>query len=415
MNPQLRLQIEILPHVHKGQPVLLLRDTLELSDQVVVLPHAMGQLLGLCDGTRSMPELRAALAQQTGMAVTEDFIQQFVEHLDGALLLEGERFEQAQQEALNAYREADFRPPALAGTGYPDDANELQTLLKSYSPSEDGAGTGEVSRADRNIVGVISPHIDYQRGGPVYAQVWREAAEAARQAELVIILGTDHKSLLDSTMTLTRQNYATPFGILPTAVEVVDALAQALGEENAFAEEMNHRGEHSIELAAVWLHHTRRGVPCQVVPILCGSFSTHMQCGLDPGQDPTVEAAVDVLRQAARTKRTLIVAAADLAHVGPAFNGPFPIDYMRFLTLEAADLQLIETINHNDAPAFYGMIAAEGNRRNVCGVAPIYLTMRILNELAEGRLIAYDRCPADAQKTSFVSICGMVFHETGQD
>ena len=57
MNPQLRLQIDVRPYVQQGQPVLLLRDPLDLSDQVVVLPQALGPLLGLCDGTRSLAEL----------------------------------------------------------------------------------------------------------------------------------------------------------------------------------------------------------------------------------------------------------------------------------------------------------------------------------------------------------------------
>jgi MEMO1 family protein len=411
MNPLIRLQVDVRPHVHEGQSVLLLRDATGLSDQVVVLPQALGPLLGLCDGTRSVGEIGTALFLQTGLTVREDLIQQVIDHLDEALLLEGDRYEQAYGEAIRAFREADFRPPVLTGTSYPEAPDELRALLDSYAQGMEADESAVPGDASGNILGIISPHIDYQRGGPVYARVWQAAAEAARQAELVIIFGTDHKSRLDSTMNLTRQSYATPFGVLPTAVDVVDALAEVLGEEDAFAEEMNHRGEHSIELAAVWLHHVRGGEPCHIVPILTGSFSAYMQFGLNPGDDPMLEAAIDALQQAARGKRTLVVAAGDLAHVGPAFDGPFPIDYLRFLSLEAADQKLMETINHNDAPGFYDMIAAEGNRRNICGVAPIYLTMRMLDSHARGRLIAYDRCPADAQNTSFVSICGMVFHE----
>ena len=41
-----------------------------------------------------------------------------------------------------------------------------------------------------------------------------------------------------------------------------------LGEERAFAEELHHKGEHSVELAAVWLHHFLGGRPCSIVPML---------------------------------------------------------------------------------------------------------------------------------------------------
>ena len=77
----------------------------------------------------------------------------------------------------------------------------------------------------------------------------------------------------------------------------------------------------------------------------------------------------------------------------------------------AADEILIETLIDADADAFFRRIAAEGDRRNICGLPPIYLTLRLLSGNARGELTGYDRCPADGQHTSFVSVCGMVFHK----
>src|SRR5207248_3055928 len=73
-------------------------------------------------------------------------------------------------------------------------------------------------------------------------------------------------------VTLTRQRYDTPFGPLDTDHAVVDALAGALGEESAFSEELHHRREHSIELAAVWAASLLGQTRPALVPILCGSF-----------------------------------------------------------------------------------------------------------------------------------------------
>jgi hypothetical protein len=210
---------------------------------------------------------------------------------------------------------------------------------------------------------------------------------------------------------------------LPTATDVVEAIAATIGEEAAFAEEIHHRREHSIELAAVWLHHVRGGQPCQIVPILCGSFRHFVENaagaqGLappqaDPATDPTLNATLDALRAAIAGRRVVIVAAADLAHIGPAFNDSFPIDRIRYAQLQAADEILIQTITDGDADAFFHTIAAEGDRRNVCGLPPIYLTLRLLKGNVRGELTGYDRCPADEQNTSFVSVCGMVFQESG--
>ena len=113
-----------------------------------------------------------------------------------------------------------------------------------------------------------------------------------------------------------------------------------------------------------------------MVPILCGALASYVNYGLNPAEDTRLDVAVEALRRTVRSRRTLVVAAADLAHVGPAFHDPFPVDYLRLMALEAADQQLLETIVHNDAAAFFQRIAAEGNRRNVCGVAPIYPTLQ---------------------------------------
>jgi len=63
------------------------------------------------------------------------------------------------------------------------------------------------------VAGVISPHIDYQRGGPVYAAVWQRAAGAIRGAELVIVFGTDHSGgpgKLTRALRITRKQNALP-------------------------------------------------------------------------------------------------------------------------------------------------------------------------------------------------------------
>jgi AmmeMemoRadiSam system protein B len=102
--------------------------------------------------------------------------------------------------------------PALAGAGYPADAQGLWNLLQEYLESSDTAEDGDIDWS--RPVGLLSPHIDYGRGGAVYAHAWKRAAQAVREAELVILLGTDHYGL--DLFTLTRQSYATPYGVLPT-------------------------------------------------------------------------------------------------------------------------------------------------------------------------------------------------------
>lgn len=387
--------------MYQGEPVFLIQDGLKLSEAAIVLPQALGPMLLLCDGEHTLPEIGAALEVRHNLRLNQDLLENIIAQLDQALLLEGQTYEQARDAALLTYRSAPYRPPALANGAYPADPDELRQLLQGYLDQVNGV---PISPAGSR--GVISPHIDYQRGGPVYAGVWASAAEAAHQAELVVIFGTDHNGGY-GRMTLTRQNYASPLGVMPTDREVVDRLADALGPTAAFADELHHRGEHSIELALVWLQYVRGEQPCPVVPVLCGTFHHFMVGGQASIQaDPALEAFNRVLREEVAKRRTLVVAAGDLAHLGPAFDGP-PLDAVAQAQMKADDDVLIETICRGGADQFWGLMQNGQYKRNVCGLSPFYLTLSVLGE-TQGHAIAYDRCPADAQGTSFVSVCGVV-------
>lgn len=395
--PRLRA-VDARPFAQGGQSAVLLRDPLQLTNKAVVIPQQLAPVLALCDGTRDVGALCSSLAIRFGLFVGPDEMGQLLVALDEALLLDNDRFAQARAQVLEEYRQAPHRPLG-AGAAYPADADELRQLLQGFLDAED------VEPGGTDVRGLVSPHIDYARGGAAYARVWKRASEAVQAAELVVLLGTDHYGD-DGRLTLTRQHYATPLGVLPTAQEVVESLGQTLGAEAAFADELHHRSEHSIDLAAVWLHHVRQGQPCPVVPILCGSFGHFVRGEADPAGDPAIEGVVEVLQEAMAGRRALVVAAADLSHVGPAFGGP-PQGLVERARLQAADEELVEQVCAGDAAGFHEAIKGAGDRYNVCGLPPIYLALRLLTPV-QGESVAYDRCPADAQGTSWVSTCGVV-------
>ncbi|MGD1994376.1 MAG: AmmeMemoRadiSam system protein B, partial [Anaerolineae bacterium] len=339
--PKLR-DVDARPIICDGQVSILLRDPLRLTDQSVVIPRALAPLLMLCDGTREVEALRTILALEFGVRIQEDVLTRVVSALDDAFLLDNERFAQACQRTMEAYRAAPFRSPTLAGQSYPEDAADLSELLDTYLLAVD-----DQPRSRGQVVGLISPHIDFNRGGPTYAPVWGGAAAAVQEADLVVILGTDHYGA-DGTLTLTRQHYATPYGVLPTSQDAVEEVARAVGGEIAFGDELNHRTEHSIELAAVWLHHVRGGAPCELLPILCGSFGHFVETGIDPADDRVLDELAEALRQLAGGQRVVLVAAGDLAHVGPAFGGR-PQGQIERERLRAADDVLIEHVCAGDA------------------------------------------------------------------
>jgi len=404
IRPKLR-RIEAKLGQQGGQPVGVLRDPLGLSDRTVVIPGNLIHMLELCDGSRDPATLRTALELRTGVRVGPDYLEKVLADLDEALLLDNERFRQAYQETLERFRNAPSRLPTMAGKVYPATPQWLERSLKEYfaalpSEAESPPEVGEVR-------GLVSPHIDYQRGGAIYAVVWQRAAEAAQTAEVAIILGTNHFDG-EKLVTFTRQSYSTPWGVLPTASDIVDAVVAALGEEEVFAEELHHRSEHSVEAAAVWLHYLAKDRGCELVPVLCGSFQRFIAEEKRPGEDEQIARFVEAMREATASRRTLIVAAGDLAHVGPAFGDRYPVDLIERAKLSAADNDLLAAIASGDAEAVFGQVKQEHDQRRICGLPPIYLMLRLLGE-TRGEVTGYAQCPADQQGTSFVSVCGAVF------
>ena len=383
----------------------LLRDPWQLSERQLIVPQALAQMLLLCDGTRTPGEIQADLTSQLGMPVSLDIVEDALSQLDENYLLDNSRYRDKRARLLEEYRAAPFRAPALAGHGYPADPRELTAYFQGFEAEIENNGVSPWS-AGR---GIVSPHIDYQRGGLVYAHTWRQASQTILEADLVLIFGTDHNGTPGS-ITLTRQSYATPFGILPNDVQLINELATAIGEGTAFEEELNHRNEHSVELSAVWLHHTFRQhgkKPCAMVPILVGSFHQFLSNGSHPANDDKFNRFLGALTRATADRRVVAVGSVDLAHVGPAFGDSFGMDASRRAHLRDEDQALMTSIELGDAAGFFQQIKSVGDRNRICGFAPLYLMLRYLNTTA-GRKVAYDQCPADENNTSLVSICGLL-------
>src|SRR5262249_34028540 len=138
---------------------------------------------------------------------------------------------------------------------------------------------GKNGQRDGRLRAALIPHIDYNRGGISFAWGFKEVAEQT-DASLFVIIGTSHYSL--SRFTLTRKNFKTPLGIVPTDQEYIDKLIARYGD-GLFDDELAHLPEHSIELEVVFLQYLyegRRNI--RIVPLLVGPFA---DCVLD-GNSP---------------------------------------------------------------------------------------------------------------------------------
>jgi AmmeMemoRadiSam system protein B len=343
-------------------------------------------LLALMDGQHSLRDIQVAYARRFGDLLMTDQLQRLIDQLDQALLLDSDRFRQMWADMQAEFRAQPVRPAAHAGTAYDADAARLAAAMDSML-----AAVAEAPRAcDRPPAALIAPHIDLRRGSDCYALGYRELAEATPPADLYVILGTSHAG---GTTPLigTEKDFETPLGVAAVDRAFVRSLAERL-EYDICADEPYHRGEHSIEFQVVWLQHVLRahGAPT-IVPILCSGFHQTEKGLADPASVPTVRAALDALREvvAGCGQRVCAIAGADLSHVGTRFGDP-PPTLSALDAIRRADLALLEHARSMDGAALYQALAADGDRRHVCGFPPIYAMLHAIDAEA-GHLLRYDR------------------------
>ncbi len=419
-RPQLR-PVEVSRISREGSDFFLLKDPLQLSDQSLLVPAPLGPYLQNVDGTNTVEEIVSVALSVGAEPISTEILDDLLNRLDEMLLLSNGAYIGVMQRRLDEYRVAPSRKPALADRAYPGAADDLRGYLDGFAfPYMNSNGGSSVEPSGDLRVGplkaIITPHIDFERGGDSYGMIWEQVRDQLQDVELFVVFGTDHNGD-GPRLTLTNQNYETPLGVLDTDVELVDELARILSsddslDDHAFADEFNHANEHSIELATVWLHRALGRSNAKVLPILCGSFGRLLVEGAEsPDKHPQISAAIELLKTVAGQRRTVFVAAADLAHVGPAFGDAeqIPVESDQRKRVQTDDEALLEAITRGDREQFFGLIKNDDDRNKICGLAPIYMTLWA-SGVTSGSWSGYQQCQADEDDTSFVSIAGAALY-----
>jgi AmmeMemoRadiSam system protein B len=395
-RPRLR-PVEVFPVDSDDGKMLALRDPAGMTDAVAILPEPVAFIVELFDGRRDRGQIQAEFRRLYGADLPTQLLDRLIGDLDTGLFLESQRFFEHRQRVENAFASASSRAATHAGRSYPADAAGVAALLKPHWPPL------QPHAAPRAL---IAPHIDLYRGKQSYARAF--AAASASDAELFIVFGTDHVGM-GPPFTLTHKHYDTPLGTVPTDSELVQALEDApeLRTARLRKDELHHRSEHSIEFTAVLLRHALGPARTfHMLPVLCGSLHRHLRAGSEPAADPIVSAFHRVLAERVVGRRVCYVAAADLAHVGPRFGDAHPYGVAERTALARADETLLALCQRGDARAFFAEVGRDGDARRVCGVAPIYHTLRLCGA-TNGELLSYEQCAADDDHGSVVSIAAL--------
>jgi MEMO1 family protein len=316
--------VEMIPAEIEGNKVLIVRDPLGVVEGAPVLhPHPLLLVfVQLADGLTSLDEMSEALENATGQKVPASVFESIAQQLDQALLLQTTRF----RDALAHKRDTFLRSPVRESSVFRHPPEARLEVIKGLGEelrrhtTETGAPPVSLDLPAKSVVGILAPHIDFQRGGAAYAWAYRALAEHGTDADTFIVLGTNHAPT-SHRFVATRKAYDTPLGTVETDTETLDALAEAFGGE-LFEDEYAHASEHTVELQAVYLRHLHPVQTPRIVPILVGSFEELLADGGSPAANEEIGAFCAALRKVLQESngKVGIIGAVDLSHCGPQFG-----------------------------------------------------------------------------------------------
>jgi AmmeMemoRadiSam system protein B len=381
---------------HEDPQYIFLWDQLRVGKEPQRLTIAEFTWVQLFDGERDLREIQAeAMRRCDGLLVPLDRFQALIERLDTALFLDGPRF----REKLNG----PTREPSCIGC-YPEDADDLRQMLKRLFTGHDGPGLPKDKKPDGKLRAALIPHIDYARGGATFAWGFKEVFERT-DASLFVIIGTSHYS--SCRYTLTRQNFKTPLGIVPTDQGYIDLLVKHYGE-GLFQDELAHLPEHSIELEVVflqYLYESRR--PIRIVPVVVGSFEDAVDADKSPASLPDIGRMVEALRrvEAEITEPICYIISGDLAHIGPKFGDQEPVGKAILARSRARDDLLLRQSEKAAPEGYFRVIAEEKDARRICGLPPTYTLLEALRP-RHGKVLHYQQYvhPRGFESVSFASV-----------
>ena len=420
--PRIR-PLELVP-LPEQDGMYALRDPQGFSG-TVALPESAAKLVTLMNGERTLADLRRDFETENGKSLTLDFVRQVVEQLDDLYFLDSPRFAAYEAAETAAYRSIDVRPTAHAGSAYHKDATALRAQLGNFFTCDQGPGilpwegnsNGDFSMPNgERLCGVMSPHIDFQRGGPTFAWAYDRIVTES-DAELFIVLGTAHTAL-SGLFSVSQKHYETPLGQVECDRDFVESFYHRfkfrVGEETAlqlFRDELPHRNEHSIEFQTIMLKFSmgeKRNF--QIVPILVGSFHQFVMQQCFPDESEVVTSFVTTLRETieAYGKKVCFIGGVDLAHIGTQFGDREIVDEQRLKAQWTDDQKLLSHACAGDSLSWFGHVATSSDRNRICGLAPVYTMLETMKP-QRGELLRYDQAVAP-DGTSCVSFASLAFY-----
>jgi MEMO1 family protein len=404
VRPRLRaVETIVVPDERFGQAVML-RDSEGVTPKVATIPAPLIPIVARFTGAYTVDEIAAAVAKESGSEVPVEVVQKLADELDGALFLESPRYQAARRRVEQEFLRSDVRKATHAGGAYHADPMKLSAYLETDCIKQAGS-----KEKNGQVRGLIAPHIDPWRGKLCYGHAYGSLRVGLpEEIDTFVLLGTSHAPMREP-FALCRKAFDTPFGPVEADTDAIDQIAERASFD-AFADVFNHKREHSLEFQAVFVRHLVGARKVRIIPVLCG-IGDSQRTGRSPEEDSRVEKFLAALGAIIdnNAARTVVIAGADLAHVGPRFGDPAPYDEREredLARIDRVSLELAAAGSHRD---FFSQVQADLETRRVCGLGPIYALLRVLPAGVRGELAHYEQT-IDPEEGSIVSHAAMAFY-----
>lgn len=399
----------VVPDREHGR-VLVLRDTQGVTDAHAVIPPALASIVVRFHGRLTCEEIALEASAEVGSPLPVTVVVRLAEELERGLFLEGPVFRAARAQVEREFAEARTRPATHAGGAYHGERPALERYIDETCLAK-ANGKGGANGVAGSMRALVAPHIDPWRGALGYGRAYAALGKAIPgEVDTFVLFGTSHAPMREP-FALCRKAFDTPLGAVEADEAGIDALAAGATGFDPFADQFNHKREHSLEFQVVFLKHMLKDRPFRIVPVLAG-LGAQQASGSNPDGEPRIAAFMDGVRSLVESRpgRVVVVAGADLAHVGPRFGDPNPYGAEERSALERADRASLEHAIALDAQGFWKHVAADLEQRRVCGLAPIWSLLRTLGKGGgAGKVLHYEQT-VDAEDGSIVSHAAVGFY-----
>ncbi len=399
--PKLRRDIDFIPTRYENENVLLVKDSLGLIKDPVILRGVALQVISLIDGKKDIQDIQLELMRlRGGVFVSKSDVEILLSRLDEAFLIDSTRYRKKRERITEEYTRLEVRDAFLAGKSYPQEPKRLRAYLDGIL----GSGEDPAENAEREeVIALVAPHIDLEVGKKIYAKAYNPLRTSSPKK--ILLIGTGH-SIQESFFSLTEKDFATPLGQVRTDREWIKLLKEA-GSGVVSPHDFDHRSEHSLEFQLLFIQHLL-GLEFSLLPILCGSFHGVPADVSRPSEIPEMADFVSVLKQYTdeESSETLIVTGVDFSHIGPKFGHRQTASSLLWEAKEH-DRLLLEAICRGDLETFWSEVQKMGNRYNVCGFSALSVLMELLSS-KKAHLLGYDFW-MEEETQSAVSFAALAF------